>query len=376
MSQYDQPLCSGGSVQWFDRQGQDHCVALTRIHLEEDTGKLTHPEGANFSLIDYNRSSIPLLELVTEPVIGSAQEAKLFAEEYQSVLQYLEVAEASMEKGQMRCEANISVIPEEWASDSDRRLSGTKVEVKNLNSFRSLERAIIYEIERQTKVLVSGGRVEQETRGWNESKGETYSMRKKETADDYRYFPEPDLVPLTFGAKVALVQDERPSRYDRHKYLLAKGADPEYVFTVIRSYERFAFLERLCALGLSDEAEKLSVQWLSQAPHLTAFHPEDIKELLGKLLAGELSPAHFKEALLAAEQHTLMEHIAVLRAGAVVDDLHEVVAGVLKDHSDEVARYRAGQVQLVGFFVGQVRQKLGGKGDPRAIAEEIKGQLA
>ena len=184
ISQYDKPLCLGGELEIGGKK-----IAITRVHLEEDTGRLSHAAG-DYSLVDFNRAGIPLMELVTEPDIRSSEEAKKFCEELRLLLRYLEVSEANMEKGEMRCEANIS-LRKKGASEF-----GTKVEVKNLNSFKAVERAIEYEIARQAKLLDEEKKVIQETRGWDENGQKTFSQRTKESAHDYRYFPEPDLPPL------------------------------------------------------------------------------------------------------------------------------------------------------------------------------------
>ncbi|MDD3735293.1 MAG: Asp-tRNA(Asn)/Glu-tRNA(Gln) amidotransferase subunit GatB [Candidatus Pacebacteria bacterium] len=187
ISQYRLPLCKNGVFK-LKINGKIKKIGINRIHLEEDTGKLIHPAGEDYSLIDFNRSSLPLMELVTNPDIRSGKEAKKFCEELQLILRYLEVSNADMEKGQMRCEVNISLL-----KDKNSKKLGTKVEIKNLNSFRSVERAIDYEIKRQTNILKKSGKIVQETRGWNDIKGITISQREKEQAHDYRYFPEPDL---------------------------------------------------------------------------------------------------------------------------------------------------------------------------------------
>ncbi|MEI9967052.1 MAG: Asp-tRNA(Asn)/Glu-tRNA(Gln) amidotransferase subunit GatB [Candidatus Moraniibacteriota bacterium] len=189
ISQYDEPFCEAGEMNIGER-----VFRITRIHLEEDTGKLTHAKDG--TLVDFNRAGVPLMELVTEPDFESGAEARAFCQALQQILRYLEVSDADMEKGQMRCEVNISLYPE--GAD---RLSGTKVEIKNLNSFRVVERACEYEIKRQTEVLEKGEKVIQETRGWDENTGRTVSQRKKESAHDYRYFPEPDILPLVFTAE-------------------------------------------------------------------------------------------------------------------------------------------------------------------------------
>ncbi|MCX6719657.1 MAG: Asp-tRNA(Asn)/Glu-tRNA(Gln) amidotransferase subunit GatB, partial [Candidatus Staskawiczbacteria bacterium] len=185
ISQYDQPLCAGGFLEI-----DGHKIRITRIHLEEDTGSLAHPDGADYSLVNLNRAGVPLMELVTEPDITSGKEAKVFAEELQRIFKYLGVSDADMEKGQMRVEVNISI--------SKGAKLGTKVEIKNLNSFKVVEKAVDFEIKRQEEVLEAGGKVVQETRGWHDKKEITFSQREKEEAHDYRYFPEPDLPAMNF----------------------------------------------------------------------------------------------------------------------------------------------------------------------------------
>src|SRR3990167_6594334 len=185
ISQYDQPLCEKGYLEIDGRK-----IGITRIHLEEDTGSLLHPEGADYSLVNLNRAGVPLMELVTEPDITSGREAKLFAEELQMILRYLGVSSANMEKGQMRVEVNISV-------SKDKKL-GTKVEIKNLNSFKVVEKAVDFEIQRQEELLENKEKIVQETRGWHDKKEITFSQREKEEAHDYRYFPEPDLPAMHF----------------------------------------------------------------------------------------------------------------------------------------------------------------------------------
>ncbi len=375
ISQYDEPLCAGGVVKWFDREGNDHSVALTRIHLEEDTGKLNHPAGADYSLIDYNRSSIPLIELVTEPVIGSAEEAKQFGEEYQLHLRELGIAEASMEKGQMRCEANISVIPEDFASDPKKRLSGTKVEIKNLNSFRSLERAINFETERQSKALEAGETLRQETRGWNEAKGETYVMRVKETSDDYRYFPEPDLYSLDLQPFKQGSDKILGTRYNWFKKLLEAQAEPKLIHAVVNDLERYMFIQGLLASGLTHEQYASAVQWIAQEPRLFEFTLQEVNDMLRQVTEKSLRPVVIKEALAKAKPGSLVATIVELESGYQVEGLDAIITKVLAANPSEVAAYKQGKQQLFGFLVGQVRKELQGKGDPVAIAEELKKQL-
>ncbi|HTW96915.1 MAG TPA: Asp-tRNA(Asn)/Glu-tRNA(Gln) amidotransferase subunit GatB, partial [Candidatus Methylomirabilis sp.] len=203
ISQFELPFCYGG---YLDIDGEN--IAITRIHLEEDTGKSMHPAGKDYSLVDLNRAGTPLIELVTEPVIRSAEMAKKFCQRYQQILRYLDISSADMEQGEMRCEANVSIQEKgKWKHEDgmilpigDYKLN-PKVELKNINSFRAVEKAILYEVERQKKALADGEKLRQETRGWNESTGKTVHQRFKETSADYRYFPEPDIPPLKFSGQ-------------------------------------------------------------------------------------------------------------------------------------------------------------------------------
>lgn len=365
ISQYDQPLCSGGAL---EVNGQ--AVALTRIHLEEDTGKLTHV--GNESLIDYNRSSIPLLELVTEPVVTSSQQAKAFCQEYQHHLRDLGVAEASMEKGQMRCEANISIYPE--GADP---FSGTKVEVKNLNSFKSLEKAIEYEITRQTEVLQSGGSIAQETRGWNETKGETYSMRVKETSDDYRYFPEPDLYPLNLSD--LSIENTGLTRAEIKKLLDKTGINGGLIDIILNENKskRLNYLKRVLDIGIPNDLLGTFAAFLAVEPKLMNFEPDDAMALMQKYHSGTLTPAAVKQVITLTTRDNLLKKIdQVLQEHSDASgQMESVVQTVIQSNPTEVSRYKTGEKQLFGFFVGQVKKALQGAGDPAAIAAELKKQL-
>jgi len=201
ISQYDLPLCKNGYLDIALEDKRTKRIRINRVHMEEDTAKLFHFQGK--TLVDFNRAGVPLIELVTEPDINSAEEAKKFCQELQLVLKYLDVSGANMEKGQMRCEVNISL--------SENENLGTKVEIKNLNSFKAVEKSIEYEIKRQSELLSKGGKIIQETRGWNDDQGVTVSQREKESAYEYRYFPEPDLPPLTITPeKIKLIKSSMP----------------------------------------------------------------------------------------------------------------------------------------------------------------------
>ena len=221
ISQYDQPFCENGYLEIGGRK-----IGITRIHLEEDTGSLVHSEGADYSLINFNRAGVPLMELVTEPCLTSGEQAKKFAEELQLIFRYLGVSDADMEKGLMRVEVNISVSktnpPSHKALAGQRKL-GTKVEIKNLNSFRVVQKAIDFEIARQIELLEAGEKVVQETRGWHDKKEVTFSQREKESAHDYRYFPEPDLLSINFEKKyIEKIKSEIPELPEQKRKRFAK----------------------------------------------------------------------------------------------------------------------------------------------------------
>ncbi|MDP4009187.1 MAG: Asp-tRNA(Asn)/Glu-tRNA(Gln) amidotransferase subunit GatB, partial [bacterium] len=250
ISQYDMPLCERGSLQIGEKS-----VRITRIHLEEDAGKLLHPLGSSHTLADYNRAGAPLMELVTEPDLSSAKEAQLFAQELQLILRYLKASDADMEKGQMRVEVNISL--------SKQKELGTKVEIKNLNSFRVMEQAISFEIQRQTSILERGEKIQQETRGWDEKKKETYVQREKEEAHDYRYFPEPDLPPITITQKqvheiLALMPELPSQRRERFQKEYGISADGAELFT--QQKELGEYFEKV----VSELGENLSSKVLAE----------------------------------------------------------------------------------------------------------------
>src|SRR3989339_2274143 len=235
ISQYDQPLCMGG---FLDISGRK--IRITRIHLEEDTGSLVHPDGADYSLVNLNRAGVPLMELVTEPDITSGREAREFAQELQLILKYLGVSDANMEKGQMRVEVNISI--------SKGKTLGTKVEIKNLNSFKVVEKAVDFEIKRQEEVLEAKEKVVQETRGWHDKKEITFSQREKESAHDYRYFPEPDLLPMHFDKEyikeIKLSMIELPEQ-KRERFVKEYGLEKEAVEFFVVNKELSEYFEKV-----------------------------------------------------------------------------------------------------------------------------------
>lgn len=376
ISQYKYPLVSGGELAG---------IAITRIHLEEDTARSTH-KGSE-SLVDFNRAGVPLMELVTEPVIHTAEDASNFARELQLLLRTLGVSDANLEKGEMRIEANISI------SNSDEL--GTKVEVKNLNSFRSVERAIQFEIQRHTKVLEEGGKLVQETRGWDENKQETFSQRLKEGAADYRYFPEPDLPKMKLSEitelSVDALKDGLPELpWERRERYQAMGLKEEDVVYLVSSLERSAFFDAV-AEGLQDEEKiKRAVNYLtSDIVGYYKEHPEEEEfariiplefvHVIEMTFSGEISSRGAKdilrillseggEAKAIAEREGLFQ---VQDTEAIVKVVKEIIA----ENPSVVEEYKSGKEASLQFLVGQGMKKTKGAANPALLKDTILSEI-
>jgi aspartyl-tRNA(Asn)/glutamyl-tRNA(Gln) amidotransferase subunit B len=395
ISQFDEPFCEHGTMEIGGKP-----FNITRIHLEEDTGKLTHPAGADHTLVDYNRAGVPLMELVTEPDFNTAKEARAFCQKLRQTLRYLEVSDADMEKGQMRCEVNISL--HEAGAD---RLSGTKVEVKNINSFKAVERAIEYEIRRQTEMLENGETILQETRGWDESKNATISQRKKESAHDYRYFPEPDIPPFDFSGdyvkalKVSLPEspDAKRARFITEFSLPDSDADILTEDKLMAGY----FEAVVSELGAKQDGGELNVD-VTKATKLAAnyFITEVRKHLLE---TGEsmdefaVTPENFAEFIAvvadgvinsSAAQTVLSEmyrggdndpsHIIDrlnLAQMSDVGELEMVVDTILANNAQSVTDFKAGKENALQYLVGQVMKETKGKANPGVTKELLEKKL-
>ncbi len=393
ISQYDMPLCKKGFLQIGKRK-----IKMTRVHLEEDTGRLIHPQGKDYSLVDFNRAGIPLMELVTEPDITSALEARRFAQELQLIFRYLGVSDADMEKGQMRVEANISLSPKD--AKSRTQPLGNKVEVKNLNSFKAVERAIDYEIERQTKILQGGKKVLLETRGWNAVKEITFSQRKKEEAHDYRYFPEPDLPSLHFTKEdIKGIKSEIPelpqARRERlaKEYKLGKEAVEffvqnkdlgEYFEKVVSEFESRISREKLSALitlatnyMISDLQGLLKEAGISDEDFLIT--PENFAEFISLLEGKKISSKIAKTVLLemfetAADPSQIIEEkgLSKITDGVVITD---TASEVISENPKAVKDYIKGKKNALEFLIGQMMAKEKGRIDPETARKEIEKKL-
>jgi aspartyl-tRNA(Asn)/glutamyl-tRNA(Gln) amidotransferase subunit B len=381
ISQFDTPLCSDGHL---DVEEGAHRIRIRRIHVEEDAGKLLHVEGADHSLVDFNRSGVPLVEIVSEPDIRTPRQASEYLQKLRSLVRYLEICDGNMEEGSLRCDVNLSVRP----AGSDAL--GVKTEVKNLNSFKQVEQAIEFELERQSGVLGEGGRIAQDTMLWDAAKGRAVVMRSKEEAHDYRYFPEPDLRVLKVSeATIARVRGELPELPDaKQARFVAQYKLPAYDAALLTSSRDIAqYYEDVLRAGAEPKAASNWVmgevmRWLNDhGAEIAAFKigPADLAELAGLQAAGKINSTTAKDVF-----RRMLE--TGRKAGAIVaesgleqtSDTSAIEAdarAVLDENPDEVARYLAGKEQLLQFFVGQLMKRTRGKANPKMATDAIKGLL-
>ena len=386
ISQYEQPLATRGAAD-YSSGGNGRRVGIIRVHLEEDAGKSLHEGFADSdrsTYLDFNRSGVPLIEIVTDPHLRSAADAAEFFAWLRSVLVWLGVNDGNMEEGSLRCDANVSVRP------AGRGELGTKAEVKNLNSFRFLQKALEYEIERQIDVLRSGGRVVQETRLWDADAEATVAMRSKEEAHDYRYFPEPDLPPLVVEtARVDAIRRSMPELPDaRRSRLVAQYGLPVYDAQQLTQSRALAdYFE--AAVGAGAPAKAAS-NWIMGElarklkdgggdPAAGPMPPVRLAGLLGLIESGRISGSIAKavfEKMFASGRSA--EEIVAAEGLTQIDDESEIVAlisGVLARNADAVAQYRSGKTATFGYLVGQVMKAAGGRANPRRVNERLREML-
>jgi aspartyl-tRNA(Asn)/glutamyl-tRNA(Gln) amidotransferase subunit B len=386
ISQYERPLASQGALE-FETSGGVRRVGITRVHLEEDAGKSLHEGFADSdrkTYVDFNRSGTPLIEIVSEPDLQSAADAAEFFARLRAILVWLGVNDGSMEEGSLRCDANVSVRPAGTAA------LGTKTEVKNLNSFRFLQKALDHEIERQIEVLREGGRVTQETRLWDTGAGVTVSMRSKEEAHDYRYFPEPDLPPVVVAdSTVAAVRTAMPELPDarRRRFVAALGL-PDYDAAQLTQSRAVAeFFERAVAAGAQPKAASNWMRGelaraLKERGRDLADSPVTAEQLAGLIAlveGGKISGAIAKDVFekMLGTGRTAPEIVAA-EGLLQIDDEQQIaalVADVVAANGDAVAQYRAGRTATFGFLVGQVMKAAGGKANPKRVNELLRRAL-
>ena len=385
ISQYDLPLASRGRLS-FDTSDGPWTVMITRAHLEEDTAKLVHASdaaGRRVSLVDFNRSGAPLMEIVTEPDIRTAEQARRYAEELQLLLRSIGASDADMERGQLRVEANVSLRPR------GTHPFGTRIEVKNMNSFRAVERAIAFEIERQSAALDAGEPVLQETRGWSEERGSTYRMRVKETSDDYRYFPEPDLPPLHLApewlADVRARLPELPGAR-RRRYQEQIGLSPYDAAVLVADPDATALFEATLAVDPRLEAKPVA-NWVlgeylrlrNAASRPLSVDPAELGAIVQAVVDGAITRAQGRKVLAehVAGGGQAAAIIAARGFRQITDDeaLASAVDAVLADNVAAVADYRAGKAQAVGFLVGQVMKATRGQANAALVQAAVRSRL-
>jgi aspartyl-tRNA(Asn)/glutamyl-tRNA(Gln) amidotransferase subunit B len=387
ISQYDEPLCLGGSFT-FLREDGERTVRITRVHLEEDAAKLLHlggdgrRAGAERSAVDFNRGGTPLVEIVTEPDLRSAADAAAFLRQLRQTLLHLGVSDVSMEEGSLRCDANVSVRP----AGADRL--GTKTELKNMNSFRFLERGIQAELIRQIEVLEGGGRVEQETLHYEPESGEIHPLRSKEEAHDYRYFPEPDLVPL--APPQAWVEELRRDLPElpvawRTRWM-ARGLSFEDAEVLSETPELERYFERTAALV----DPKVAANWIrgelrallrerGEEPWESQVTPERLAALIGMLEAKRISVPAAKEVLAevvatGAEPEHVVEARGLGRIGDEAE-LEALAERLVAENPAQAQQLREGKERVIGYFVGQAMKATGGRADPGAVAALVRRRV-
>jgi len=382
-SQYELPICEGGYVE-IVMDGEVRRIGLTRIHMEEDAGKNIHEDGGSYSFVDLNRAGTPLMEIVSEPEIKSPQEAAAYMKKLRSVLRYLGVCDGNMEQGSLRCDANVSVRP----VGQDKL--GVKVELKNINSFRFVEKALEYEIKRQVKVLEEGGKIVQETRLFDPAAGVTHSMRSKEEAHDYRYFPEPDLVPVVVDKEwLEEVTASLPELPDakRERFVSAYGL-PEYDAELLTSEKAISeWFEEAVREGGKPKAvsnwmmgelmrllneENRSIEDCPMEPLLLAGM---LKLMDNGTISGKIAKTVFEEMYRTGKDaETVVREkglVQISDSGALETAVDEALA----KSAGEIERYRAGDEKLMGFFVGQVMKATKGKANPQMVNELLRKKL-
>lgn len=387
ISQFDKPICLGGHID-IVVDGEHKRIGVTRIHMEEDAGKLNH-SGATISTsdssaVDYNRAGVPLIEIVSEPDMRSAAEARAYMENLKAILEYTDVCDCKMQEGSLRCDANISIMPE------GAKEFGTRAEIKNLNSFRALERAINYEVERQKEVLKDGGHVVQETRTWDEANGVTLSMRSKEEAHDYRYFPEPDLVPVQLDdAWIERIRETLPELpAQRQARLMSEHGLPEYDASQIVSTKAMAeyFDEAVKTAKdskavsnwlLGDVSAYMNNEGITIADFkVTPAHLAELVNLIKDgVLSSKLAKKVFAEMLKEDEApKALVKKLGLEQVsdeGAILKLVEETIA----ENPQSVADYKAGKDKAIGFLVGQIMKKSRGKANPGMVTKMLKEKM-
>ena len=388
ISQWDEPICLGGHID-IRVNGEKKRIGITRIHMEEDAGKLVHSgltiSTSDSSAVDYNRAGVPLIEIVSEPDMRSAAEARAYMEQLKAILEYTDVCDCKMQEGSLRCDANISVMPE-GATEF-----GTRAEIKNLNSFRALERAIEYEVERQIEIVEDGGHVVQETRTWDDANGVTLSMRSKEEAHDYRYFPEPDLVPINLDQawidEIKATLPELPSA--RKERLLAEDVPEDNADIIVASKKVADYFDEgtkatknLKALSnwlIGDVAGYLNAEGIEIDDPEFKITPDHLGELVNLIdkgvLSSKLAKQVFAEMLKENEAPEALVKKLGLEQVSDAGELGKLVDEVIAANPQSIADFKAGKKKALGFLVGQIMKATHGKANPGMVNKMLMEKL-
>ncbi len=383
ISQYELPICEHGHVEIT--VGDDtRRIGITRIHMEEDAGKNIHEGSGNHSFVDLNRAGVPLMEIVSEPDIRSPREASEYMKKLRTILRYLGVCDGNMEQGSLRCDANVSIRP------AGTSKLGTKVEMKNINSFRFVEKALDYEIKRQIHIIEDGGKIVQETRLWDPSTGMTQSMRTKEEAHDYRYFPEPDLVPvMADGEWIREIEASLPELPDakRERFISAYGL-PAYDADLLTSERGIAdWFEGAVKEGahpksvsnwmMGDLTKLLNEE--NKSIEECLMKPRQLSEMIGLIdsntISGKIAKSVFEEMYRTGRDAAAIVKEKGLTQISDTDTIEKAIDEIIAGHPNEVERLRAGDEKLIGFFVGQVMKATKGKANPQIVNEALKKKL-
>ncbi len=386
ISQYDLPIAINGYLD-INVNGTKKRIRIRRLHMEEDAGKLIHSEieGVNYSYVDFNRTGVPLIEIVSEPDISTPQEAHLYLQLLKNRMRYIEVSDCNMEEGSLRCDANVSVRPKGSSE------LGVKTEVKNMNSFKAVEKALDFEIKRQIELLEAGEKIVQETRLWDSSKEITVSMRSKEEAHDYRYFPEPDLVPIVVDKKwVEELRESLPEMPDeKFERYIKEFNIPENNAEIISSEKDIAlFFEQCCKLynnykSISNWILSEILQYLNKTQkkmsELTNLTPENFVSLIKLIDKGEITSRVAKDIVPEIIEKGLSADKIVeskgLKQVSDTSEIEKLVDEVITEETEAVEKYKKGKTTVIGYLVGQVMKKSRGKANPKIATELFKQKL-
>ncbi|MBE7028050.1 MAG: Asp-tRNA(Asn)/Glu-tRNA(Gln) amidotransferase subunit GatB [Ruminococcaceae bacterium] len=381
ISQFDLPLCQNGYIDIMV-DGKEKRIGITRIHIEEDAGKLIHDDYGNMSIVDYNRCGVPLIEIVSEPDLRSPEEAKIFLETLKSILEYIEVSDCKMQEGSLRCDVNVSLRPE------GAKEYGTRCEMKNVNSFSAALRAMQFEVKRQSEVLDGGGVIEQETRRWDDVHGISTVMRTKEDAHDYRYFPEPDLLPIEISEEwIEKIKETIPELPEaRRRRYVGKYGLPEYDSFILTSSKNMAdYFDACISLGASpktvsnwlmgDVLRLIKEMELEKIP----FIPSKLVSLIGLIEKGTISNNAAKKVLaeMFTDDSEPMALVEKLGLAQVSDEgeLKKMIEEVLAQNPQSVEDFKAGKGKAMGFLMGQTMKISKGKANPQVISKLLSEAL-